>query len=411
MRLSWQASQKNKIGIYYNNKKRTNRTPSTTLRTSRGRPVTSSRSPTSWSSGRRRRPTACCSRPGSGATRKPGASSAPPMTSSTRWPSASPTPTRRPRTGYVQLIQNYHGRVGSTDTASHNPNYRGNFNLSYVTGAHSFKTGIDLNGARRWSDITSVVPYSYVVSTLANNGAGVGIPVPQSITLRSDGCTDPLVRQVNGALVGGMTSIQPYCPTPILQNKVTSEGGVFVQDRWTMDRLTVSGGLRIDWFFSENPTIHLGPSLLTPNRNYDVPEVQDHALQGLDAEGRGGLRPVRQRPHGAQGQRRQVRARAGARRRPGHPGWLQRAAHVVADVGRQRPRLRPRLRPDPQHHPGADAGRRRQPGGHLQRGGGRERELLRPSRCGRPRPCRTTPATAGASGRTAGSWRSRRSTS
>ena len=27
-------------------------------------------------------------------------------------------------TGYVQLIQNYHGRVGSTDTASHNPNYR-----------------------------------------------------------------------------------------------------------------------------------------------------------------------------------------------------------------------------------------------------------------------------------------------
>ena len=29
--------------------------------------------------------------------------------------------------GYMQLIQNYHGRVGATDTPSHNPNYRGNF--------------------------------------------------------------------------------------------------------------------------------------------------------------------------------------------------------------------------------------------------------------------------------------------
>jgi len=45
-----------------------------------------------------------------------------------------------------------------------------------------------------------------------------------------------------------------------------------VQDKSTVDRLTVSGGLRIDWFFSENPSFHLGPSMLTPNRNYDVPK-------------------------------------------------------------------------------------------------------------------------------------------
>jgi hypothetical protein len=173
--------------------------------------------------------------------------------------------------GYVQFIQNYHGRVGATDTASHNPNWRSNFNLSYVTGAHSFKTGFDLNAATRWNDNSSVVPYSYVVSTLANNGVGRGIPAPVSLTLRSDGCTDPLRRQVNGAIVGGDTSIQPYCPTPA-KNKVTSEGGAFVQDRWTMDKLTVSAGLRIDWFYSENPEFNLGPSLLTPNRNYTVPK-------------------------------------------------------------------------------------------------------------------------------------------
>jgi hypothetical protein len=39
-----------------------------------------------------------------------------------------------------------------------------------------------------------------------------------------------------------------------------------------VDRLTLSGGVRIDWFFSENPAFHMGPSLLTPGRDYDVPK-------------------------------------------------------------------------------------------------------------------------------------------
>ena len=47
-----------------------------------------------------------------------------------------------------------------------------------------------------------------------------------------------------------------------------------MQDRWTIDRVTLSAGLRFDWFYSENPEFHLGPSLLTPNRNYDVPEFE-----------------------------------------------------------------------------------------------------------------------------------------
>ncbi len=98
--------------------------------------------------------------------------------------------------GFTQLITNYHGHVGATDTGSHNPNYRGNFNASYVTGSHSFKAGFDLNGAFRWALNQSVIPYSYVVSTLPSNGVGAGIPVPVSLTLRSDGCTDPLLRIV-----------------------------------------------------------------------------------------------------------------------------------------------------------------------------------------------------------------------
>ena len=183
--------------------------------------------------------------------------------------------------GYVQLIQNYRGRVGATDTGSHNPNYRGNFNASYVTGSHSFKAGFDLNGAFRWALNQSVIPYSYVVSTLANNGAGVGIPVPTSLSLRSDGCTDPLLRTVSGRVIGGNTSIQPGCPVDSAgsPNRVKTEGGMFVQDKWTMNRLTLSYGLRIDWFDSQNPAFHLYPSLLTPNRNYDIPEFSTTAYR------------------------------------------------------------------------------------------------------------------------------------
>ena len=45
--------------------------------------------------------------------------------------------------------------------------------MSYVTGAHAFKTGFDLNGAFRWANSSSVVPYSYVVSTLGRAESGV----------------------------------------------------------------------------------------------------------------------------------------------------------------------------------------------------------------------------------------------
>jgi hypothetical protein len=176
--------------------------------------------------------------------------------------------------GYTQLIQNYHGHVGATDTGSHNPNYRGNFNVSYVTGSHTFKTGFDLNGAFRWALSQAVLPYSYVVSTLPNNGVGAGIPVPVGLMLNTYGCTDPLSRIVSGQVIGGATSIQPGCPVDTVgsPNRVNTEGGTYVQDKWTMNRMTVQAGVRLDWFYSQNPAFHLYPSLVTPLRNYDVPE-------------------------------------------------------------------------------------------------------------------------------------------
>ena len=271
-RLSWQMDDKNKFGFYYNNKKReytnaVNNTAHEALNTTYFFPFSDNL--VQWSAPQTNRlllEAGFWRHQETWGGRRADASIADPLAVGIT--DSNPQPIVP---GYVQLIQNYHGRVGPTDTPSHNPNYRGNFAMSYVTGAHSFKTGVDLNAAYRWANTSSVVPYSYVVSTLANNGVGQGIPVPTTLSLRSDGCTDPLIRQVNGALVGGDTSMRPDCPT-LARNKVTSEGGVFAQDKWTINRVTLSGGIRFDWFFSENPEFSLGPSILTPGRNYTVPK-------------------------------------------------------------------------------------------------------------------------------------------
>jgi hypothetical protein len=173
--------------------------------------------------------------------------------------------------GYTQLIQNYHGRVGAAYTPSHNPNTRTNFAGSYVTGSHAFKAGLDFGWAERGAWTGTVVPYSYSISTLANNGKG-GLPVPTSLTLNANGCQDPLARQVSGGLTIPTTTYNSsqLCPT-FTNGKINQEGGLFLQDRWTMNRVTLSLGVRMDWFYASLPSVHLGPSLLTPTRNYDVP--------------------------------------------------------------------------------------------------------------------------------------------
>jgi hypothetical protein len=274
-RVTWQVSQKNKIGMYYNNKKRTAVNGTTTsshevLNQTYFFPFSDNL--VQWSS-----PVSNKFLLEAGFWRHQETWGVKLGDSSYADPLAVGITDLNPQTltpNYTQIIQNYHGHVGATDTGSHNPNYRGNFAASYVTGSHAFKAGMDLNGAFRWSVNQSVLPYSLVMSTLANNGAGVGIPVPVSVSLRSDGCTDPLTRIISGRVVPGATSIQSGCPTDAAgsPNRVKTEGGIFVQDKWTMNRLTLSMGFRIDWFDSQNPAFHLYPSLLTPNRNYDVPE-------------------------------------------------------------------------------------------------------------------------------------------
>lgn len=94
--------------------------------------------------------------------------------------------------------------------------------LSYVTGAHAAKFGFRMMHGREW--------FGWEIN--GARGYTLRSGVPQSIT---------------------------QWATPIRwQNNVNADLGVFVQDQWTMKRLTVTGGLRYDYWDGGAEPITLG---------------------------------------------------------------------------------------------------------------------------------------------------------
>jgi hypothetical protein len=110
---------------------------------------------------------------------------------------------------------------------------------TYVTGAHALKIGfVDAWGRQELleRDIHSSTSYRF------NNG------VPNQITMRAS----PVTRS----------------------DDLKAEFGVYIQDKWTLNRLTLSGGLRFDYFNTYFPTVNLGPGPLVPNRNLTIQEYK-----------------------------------------------------------------------------------------------------------------------------------------
>ena len=94
--------------------------------------------------------------------------------------------------------------------------------VSYVTGSHNIKAGmLALESARRWvsSSDRGAIPYSYTF----NNG------VPSSLT----------------------EYVSPLDQTAALKLSM----GLFVQDQWKLNRLTVNLGLRYEYLNAYSPTI------------------------------------------------------------------------------------------------------------------------------------------------------------
>jgi hypothetical protein len=118
--------------------------------------------------------------------------------------------------------------------------------VSYITGAHSFKVGLgDIAGHMNERD-WDLNPVSYRF----NNG------VPNLITMRAF----PIDFRVD----------------------IDHQFGAYVQDRWTIDRLTLNAGLRYDWFRNSYPAQTIGPAPLAPNRDFRFSKTDGLSLHDLN---------------------------------------------------------------------------------------------------------------------------------
>jgi hypothetical protein len=117
-------------------------------------------------------------------------------------------------------------------------NYDLLFSASYITGTHAFKFGASDTIVLRDESLDDNV---FHTSYRFNN------TVPNQITQRS---------------------------TPYTKAQRQPAGiGLYAQDKWTIDRLTLNLGVRFDYLKITIPAQHLDPAPLVPNRNLDLPET------------------------------------------------------------------------------------------------------------------------------------------
>src|SRR5215467_158830 len=143
----------------------------------------------------------------------------------------------------------YRGTLGGaccTQASANNntvvPNYTYRVAATYVTGSHAIKAG--------WNDT-----FGYLNALFYNFN-----PVGYTFT--------------GGSPTSLTETIMPY-PTKQEENH---DFGMFVQDNWKLNRLSVTGAIRYDWFKSSFPEQQLGPgSALVglQNRNINFPAQDD----------------------------------------------------------------------------------------------------------------------------------------
>jgi hypothetical protein len=121
-----------------------------------------------------------------------------------------------------------------------------NASSSYVTGSHNAKFGFEIQRGHFWRG--------------DNNDSTGG--VWYTVNQLPDGTLSPAFVNLNAPATGW-------------QDNLNYNLGIFVQDRWTIDRMTVSGGVRLDFLNTSTEPFTLGPHRWLPNRNTFFDAVED----------------------------------------------------------------------------------------------------------------------------------------
>ena len=126
------------------------------------------------------------------------------------------------------------------------PSFAFRVGASYVTGSHAFKFGYNRTNG-----------YLKELNYQLNDGRSYRFSggIPNQITERAL----PFTAKTN----------------------LDSDQGLYAQDQWSLNRMTITGALRFDTFNTSFPAQTLGPSALTPNRNISFPAADNISWKDL----------------------------------------------------------------------------------------------------------------------------------
>jgi hypothetical protein len=137
--------------------------------------------------------------------------------------------------------------------------YSGGASASYITGSHAFKTGVTL----QWGTNSRTFSSNAQVNTLVTNAGLFGLPASATNPIP---CTT-LPCPIAIAVTNGPTT---------LEQKVNRDIGLFAQDTWSINRLTLNLGARYDVFNASVPAQSAAAGNWIQARNFpEIPNVPD----------------------------------------------------------------------------------------------------------------------------------------
>jgi hypothetical protein len=183
--------------------------------------------------------------------------------------------------------QNYRPEVGATDLArleqttgrlsvaagntippytSWTKSYSSMAAASYVTGSHAIKTGVTM----QWGTNSRTFSSNAQINTLVFNAGLLNVPASATNPLPCTSLPCPLAV----AVANGPTTAQ---------QKVKRDIGFFIQDQWTINRLTLNLGGRYDHFNAEVPAQSAPAGPWIQERNFpaieNVPKWNDWSVR------------------------------------------------------------------------------------------------------------------------------------
>jgi hypothetical protein len=159
----------------------------------------------------------------------------------------------------ISITEQSTGLVYRAPAATNNntlvPNYAYRASVSYVTGSHNVKVGFNRTHGFQNTRTYNLNNIAYQTNGGVAGAAAAGLPT--------------------GSLLGTPNQLTLRAYPITLQNNLDNDLGLYVQDRWRLNRATIGLAIRYDTFQASFPEQVIGAAQYAPTRNIVFP-AQDN---------------------------------------------------------------------------------------------------------------------------------------